>query len=418
MITSLSKIITRRFILGKQGLWPGRRWSGEQGTDQALREAELVQVDPLNVVARSHDLALLSRVVGYRPEYLDHLLYRDRRFFDYGGAVFICPMDELPFWRPVMQRKITEKRWAQFSSNNPAVLEMVRSEIRARGPLGNRDFSGPSQIGSFRTGKISGLALYYLWLKGELMTHHRQNFERIYDLTENIVPGGFDRTSTVEEAEHFLILKQISHLGVCRLKAFGGLLGRSLGREEAAQWRDHLLESGEILAVAVEGQAEPWYLRAGDACLLDDLAAGLVPDRWLPAERTTGEETTFLAPLDIVSARGRSKTLFDFEYLWEVYKPAEKRRWGYYTLPVLFDDQLVARLDPKYDRESGILEIKGFWLEHDKTGKDGRFADALGHGLVRLVQFLGGRVLDVAAVDPPVLRSHVRRFARQNDVNT
>ncbi len=413
---SLSKDILRRFILGKQGLWPGRHWSGEQGTDRALRESELIQVDPLNVVARSHDLALLSRVAGYRPEYLDQLLYRDHQFFDYGGAVFICPMDELPFWRPVMQRKVAEKRWVQFALHNPGALEMVRSEVKRRGPLGNRDFAGPSRTGSFRTGKISGLALYYLWLKGELMTHHRQNFERIFDLAENIVPSAFDRTSTVQEAERFLILKQISHLGLCRLKAFGGLLGRPLGREEAARWRDQLLESGEILAVSVEGQSEPWYLRAGDASLLDDLAAGRVPEPWHSVETTTGEEATFLAPLDIVSARGRSKSLFDFEYLWEVYKPAEKRRWGYYTLPVLFDDRLVARLDPKYDRVAKTLVIKGFWLENDQTGKDGRFADALGRGLVRLVQFLGVRLLDVAAVDPPILRSHIRKFARENHV--
>ena len=92
----ISKEVARRFILGRQGLWPGRRWSGKAGTAQALRQIEVLQIDPLNVVARNHDLTLLSRVVDYRPEYLDELIYRDRAFFDYGGTVFIRPMSELP----------------------------------------------------------------------------------------------------------------------------------------------------------------------------------------------------------------------------------------------------------------------------------------------------------------------------------
>jgi len=415
MTLNLPKGLLRRYILGSQGLWPGRRWSGKDGTDRALREAELIQVDPLNVVARSHDLALLSRVTGYRPERLDELLYHDRRFFDYGGAVFICPMEELPAWRPVMQRKVAEKRWVTFAAQNPDVLEMVRGEIKARGPLGNRDFLGPRRGGSFRTGKVSGLALYYLWLKGDLMTHHRQNFERIYDLAEHIVPPEFERSEPVAAAERFLILKQIARLGACRLKAFEGLLGRTLGREEAARWRDRLLEEGEIRPLTVEGMAETWYLRAADADLLDGLAAGAVPDAWLPVETTTAEEVTFLAPLEIVSARGRAQTLFDFEYVWEVYKPADRRRWGYYTLPVLFDDRLVARLDPKLERETGTLVVKGFWLDDERTGRDGRFAEALGRGVLRLARFLEAHDVDVNAVNPPSLRRQLQTAAREID---
>ncbi len=102
---SISLTAARRFILGRQGLWPGRRWQGLEGAAQALRIAEGVQIDPLAVVARNHDLTLHSRVIDYQPEYLDQLLYHDRAFFDYGGTIFIYPMDELPYWRIVMQRK-------------------------------------------------------------------------------------------------------------------------------------------------------------------------------------------------------------------------------------------------------------------------------------------------------------------------
>jgi uncharacterized protein len=164
----ISKEVARRFVLGRQGLWPGRRWAGKAGTAQAL------QIDPLNVVARNHDLTLLSRVADYRAEYLDELIYHDRAFFDYGGTVFIYPMNELPdlayakSWRVVMRQKGREERWAKFAALHPEALVAVRRELRARGPLGNRDIEGQkSMVGNFRSGKDTGLAFYCLWLTGE-----------------------------------------------------------------------------------------------------------------------------------------------------------------------------------------------------------------------------------------------------------
>ena len=112
---ALGRAAARRFLLGRQGLWPGRRWQGLAGTAQALRATEAVQIDPLIVIARNHDLTLHSRVIDYQPEQLDRLLYHDRAFFDYGGTIFIYPIDELPYWRVVMQRKGQEPRWAKFA---------------------------------------------------------------------------------------------------------------------------------------------------------------------------------------------------------------------------------------------------------------------------------------------------------------
>ena len=132
----------RRYVLGRQGLWPGRRFAGKAGIAQAMRCAELIQVDPLNVVARSHDLALHSRVADYRPALLDELLYRDRAGFDYGEWLFIAPMAELPYWRPVMQRRAAAPRWATFAAAHGPLLDEVRQALRERGPLGSRDLAG------------------------------------------------------------------------------------------------------------------------------------------------------------------------------------------------------------------------------------------------------------------------------------
>ena len=124
-IPRISKEVARRYVLGRQGLWPGRRWTEKDGTAQALRYIECVQMNPLNVIARSHDLALWGRVVNYQPDHLETLMYRDRQFFDYGSHQHIYPMSELPYWRVVMPRKGKEARWANFAKQHRALLEEV-----------------------------------------------------------------------------------------------------------------------------------------------------------------------------------------------------------------------------------------------------------------------------------------------------
>ena len=217
---TISAQVMRRYVLGRQGLWPGRRFAGKAGTAQAIRCAELIQVDPLNVVARSHDLALHSRVAGYRPALLDELLYRDRVAFDYGEWLFIAPMAELPYWRPIMRRRAAAPRWATFAAAHGPLLDEVRQALRERGPLGSRDLAGGKKVTSYRASHDAGLALYYLWLAGELMTHHRANFARVYDFREHIAPAEFDHEAPLAEAEHFLIRKQIAFQGLCRARFF------------------------------------------------------------------------------------------------------------------------------------------------------------------------------------------------------
>jgi uncharacterized protein YcaQ len=119
---------------------------------------------------------------------------------------------------------------------------------------------------------------------------------------------------------------------------------------------------------------------------------------------TTTDEVVFLAPLDPVSARGRAKVLFGFDYIWEVYKPKEKRKFGYYTLPVLWGDRLVARFDSKLDRPTNTFVILGLWLEDEALGRDEAFAEALGRGFTRFVAFLGANKLDARAIREPLLR--------------
>ena len=410
-MSQVSRVAARRFVLGRQGLWPGRRWSGKEGTAQALRAIECVQMDPLNVVARSHDLALWGRVVDYSPDDLSALLYEDREFFDYGGNLRIYPMSELPYWRVTMRRRAQETRRADYAQENRALLTELRAELRARGPLGNRDFTGRRRVVSYRGGKDSAVGLYHLWITGEVMVHRRVGFERVYDLREHVVPASGDRTATVEEAERFFARKAFAYLGLCNARGWARTLsffsGRKLDPGEARRRLDELVTDGEVVQIAIEGEKQPCLLPAPDAAPLAAVQGGLVPEEWRPLATTTLDEAVFLAPLDTVVARGRAQALFDFEYLWEVYKPAAQRRWGYYTLPILYGDRLVARLDPWFERASATLVVKGFWIDEERLEDDGDFADALARGLLCLAELVKATHVDAAAIGPARLRRHV-----------
>jgi uncharacterized protein YcaQ len=400
----------RRFILGKQGLWPGRRWHGSAGTEQAMRAVEHLQLDPLVVVARSHDLMLHSRVSAYQPDGWAALAYQERKFFDWGGWLAVRPMDELPHWRVLMRREREAPVWRQFAHDHAAVIDEMRAVLRAREVVRNRDFAmhTRARVTSYRGRKDSALALHYLWRMGEAMTHHRDRFERVYARTERVAPTHLLGESSDAEADHFFIKKLLAFYGLSPLTSLGDWLKRPIRPTEMQRRRKAMLENGEIVAVHVDGWKAPHYALAADAPLLDTLSSGGVPQAWHPQDTTTQDEVTFLAPLDPVSARGRARQVFDFDYVWEVYKPAPQRTWGYYTLPVLWSDRLVARLDPKLDRTTNTLVVCGWWLEEQATGTDAQFAEALAHGVTRFMQFLGARRLDVHKITPPRLRKRLQ----------
>ena len=139
----------------------------------------------------------------------------------------------------------------------------------------------------------------------------------------------------------------------------------------------------------MEGWKPVHYVLGSDLPLLAELSAGRVPEAWTPLATSTTDEVVFLSPLDPVSARGRAKILFGFDYVWEVYKPAPQRKHGYYVLPVLWGDRLVARFDSKFDRTTNTFVVLGFWLEDPQLANDQAFAEALARGFVRFCQFLG-----------------------------
>jgi len=401
----------RRFILGKQGLWPGRRWQGSAGAEQAMREIEYLQLDPLQIIARSHDITLHSRVLDYTPGLWQDLTYQQRKFFDWGGWLAVRPMDELPYWRVVMRReRDSHSRLLAIARDHAEAIVEMRAILHERETVSNRDFAMATRTRtqSYRGRKDSALSLYYLWHTGEVMTHHRERFERVYALTQNVAPAHLIREGEEEAVDRFLIKKEVSFAGLGRLKRVADAFqGRGEPDRAAKKLREVMLAEGDLVEARVEGWKAVHYALGSDTPLLNDLSAGRVPPAWTPLAITTTEEAVFLAPLDHVSARGRAKELFGFDYIWEVYKPAPQRKFGYYTLPVLWGDQLVARFDSKFDRTTNTFVILGFWLEDTALGQNEAFAEALARGFARFVTFLGADKLEAAAINEPLLRQRV-----------
>lgn len=412
-IGSISAATARRFILGRQGLWPGRRWAGTQGLTHALHAVEHLQLDPLNITARSQDLMLHARVHEYQPEQWQQLAYNQRKFFDWGVWLALRPMEQLPYYRALMNREHADPRLQAWVAAHPGVLGELQEIVRQDGPVSNRDFSANTRrrVQHYRGRKDSSVALYHLWRLGELMIHNRTRFERQYDLTERIAPGHLLHAAPLAEAMQFFTEKQVAFYGI-RGASGGFPLPGPHTAKQAAPLLAKLVQAGTLTEIRVEGWRGPQYVLTSDVPLLHELQAGEVPAAWAPLAETTTEQVTFLAPLDPVSARGRAKQVFGFDYVWEVYKPEHKRRWGYYVLPILWGDELVARADMRLNRAENTLEIAGFWLESQALANNAQFAAALGAGLAAFQRFLAAKHVALGTLPSAAFRRNVQAQLR------
>lgn len=390
---TISREVARRFLLGRSGLWPGRRWRGLAGTASAMRAMADLQLDPLAVVARAQDLALASRVLDYHVDDWAILTHERRRFFEWGGWLAVRPMEELPSYRVLMSRSVDHAWLRWIKDDHGATLEEMRRELRRRREVGNRDFAMAqrTRVNSYRGSKDSSVALHYLWRTGEAMVARRTpTFERIYSRTEVVAPRRHRAPLPEAAAEDFLLLKQIRAAGFSRLNGARQTIERTITRRELDAWRDRQLDAGTIVEVEIEGLPGRRLMLAGDEPALATLARGRQPRGWRPLEASTTEEVTFLSPLDpVIHDRDRTRALWDFDYKWGVYDKVEQRKFGYYDLPILWGDRLVARADLKLDRRAGTLHVLGFWLEDPATRDHPAWRPALERGFARLAGLVG-----------------------------
>ena len=273
---------------------------------------------------------LHSRVVGFRPELFDALAYDDRLFFDWGGWLAVRPMAELPYWRTLMRRNRDQPKLVGLVEQHGKEITAMRSLLAERGTLCSRDFDAADRraIVSYRGTKDSSLVLYYLWLVGDAMTHHRDGFERVYAPTDAVAPAHLICEAGEADTDRFMARKAVAFAGIGKPGPLSRTLARRVTRDEERAIEHALVDSGELVPVEVEGWSGRRFVVGSDVDLLRDVASGRVPDAWTPVETTTDEEVVLLSPLDPVLERRRAKTLFDFDYVWEIYKKPELVKFG------------------------------------------------------------------------------------------
>ncbi len=403
----ITREVARRFLLGRQGLWPGRRWKGLAGTERAMRTIGDLQLDPLQVAARAQDIALHSRVIGYEPNDWARLTYERRRFFEWGGWLAVRPIEELPYYRVLMRRETTMARIHAVAEEHPEAVDEMRRILRERpGGVANRHFAmgDRKRVDDYRGRKDSALALHYLWRTGEAMVLRRERFERVYTTTERVARPRHVAEVSPDDAEMFLIRKAARIDGLTKLAGLTWLLRRKLTAREAVAWRDRMVQDGILVEVGIEGVKGRWFTPADGVGDLQALSRGRVPRAWRPIATTSTDEVTFLSPLEpVIHDRARTRALWDFDYVWEVYTPAAKRMFGYYALPILWGDKIVGRVDLKLDRPTATLAVNGLWYEDDATARDDAFGAAFDNGLERFSRFVGTAHLDFGAVPRPAI---------------
>jgi hypothetical protein len=355
----VSATVARRFLVLRHLLGPPRSLPAEPASVMAVVERlGSLQFDPLEVAGRNHDVALLARIDGYRREWTDDLLYRDRVLFEaYNKGLSILPTAELPWHRWTWDQDRKAHEGGAFDEHAPLVEELLE-RIRRDGPLSPSDVQPRASIEWYwrPTNQVRAI-LEALAEAGILGIVRRDGNRRVYDLIERLFPAELlaQRPPERDQLRHRLLSRYRGH----GLLGTGGQqeLWSALGPNRAsirAELRNELVEAGALVAVHVEGVRGDRYVLASELPIIEQAATG--------AEGPPA--VTLLAPLDpLVWDRSLLASLYGFDYIWEVYVPAAKRRWGYYVLPILYGDRLVGRIEPRIDRKAGVLRILGAWCE-------------------------------------------------------
>ena len=405
---TVSRAVARRFLAIRHFLAPPRSLPAEPASVMnVIERIASFQFDPLEVAGRNHDLVLLARIDGYRREWTDGLLYEERTLFEaYNKGLSILPSAELPYHRITWDRSRARHDRAAFVEHAPLVEELLE-RIQTNGPLAPGDVGPRAAIDWYwrPTNQVRAI-LEALAEAGILGLARRDGNRRIYDLAERLFPEELlaERHPPRDQFRHKLLSRYRGHglLGTTgsaelwfgtspRLRAAfdieGGVSFGAVGRRELLS---ELVESGDLLPVEVEGVRGRRFVVSGELPILTAAEAEVAKDAD-PGGTDLG--VAFLAPLDpLVWDRDFLRRCYDFDYVWEVYVPAAKRRWGYYVLPILYGDRLVGRIEPRIDRRADTLRIVGVWWEDGFDPLDDpRFVPALADALDAHRRFGGVR---------------------------
>jgi uncharacterized protein YcaQ len=397
----------RRFLVAHHLLAPARSLEG--GPDAVLevfRRFGSIQFDPLAVAGRNHDLVLHARVADYDPAWCD-LLYERREVFEaFNKGLALVPTEEFPWFRASPNESAP-----RILAEHAEAAERVLERIRAEGPLSVLDFErarGDVWVWEWGSSSVVRAVLEAYSATGVLGLARREGNRRYYDLLERLLPADLlaQKVPLREQLRHKMHSRYRAHglLGIAAAgDVFGGLGSAKPDPEQPEHpgrtaLREELVQSGELVRVTVEGLRGPRFVLRDEVELLSS-----------PPEPPAS--VAFVPPMDpLMWDRSLLQPLFDFDWVWEVFTPEPKRRWGYYVLPILFREHLVGRIEPRIDRAEGRVRVLGLWWEEGfEPGRVEGFVDAMRAALGAYLRFAGADRLDWS----PHLGNEKRLFRRR-----
>ena len=366
MIT-MTREQARLFILSKQGLLGKYRFAGKEGAYQYVRQAGCIQYDPVDVCGKNAELTLQSRVRGFTRKMLADLLYKDRLLVDYTDkALSIWPREDWPYFSACRNKSKTHG--AGFPGI-PGLEEQAVAYIRENGPVSSDTLPIQGKVfwhssmhwsGNWHgTSPAARSVLEQLYTDGVLLIHHKSGSRKYYDLADKYFSRDLLEAKNPCPDEmsfrKWRIRRRIGAVGLLWNKRSDAFLGIEMTADQRDAAFEKLEAEGAIVKTAVEGIRFPLYFLSEDLPLAEAVLADTV-DRKPRLE--------FLAPLDpVLWDRKLIEAIWDYQYSWEIYTPAEKRKFGYYVLPIVYGEKMVGRIEAVADRKAETLVIKNIWYE-------------------------------------------------------
>jgi uncharacterized protein len=396
----LSRAVARRFLVKRHLLAPPRSLPAQpESVLEVVERVALLQFDPLDVPgARNHELVLHARIKGYRRGWCERWLYGpDRRLIEvYNKSLNMVPLAELPHYRLTWDRN-APKLDEGILSEQAEVAEAILAGIRDHGAQSTAAFAehGHAVDWWWAPTRAARAVMEALFVAGRLGIARRDGNRRYYDLIERLVPAELlARREPEHAARKWRLLSRYRATGLSTPGAQAEVMYSAGSAGERRALTAELVDDGVLTEVLVEGLKGPRYVVTAELPLIEAAA------REVDADQPAPPSVAFLAPLDpLMWDRGLVRALWDFDYLWEVYVPEPKRRWGYYVLPIVFGDRLVGRIEPRVDRRERALRVVGLWWESGfRPRRERGFMPAFRAALRDYAQFVGARTTNLPAI--------------------
>ena len=364
---NITKQQARQFILAKQGLLGKYKFVGKQGAYDFIRQAGCIQFYPVDVCGKNPELTLQSRVKGFEKSMLHDLLYKDRLLVDYADKeLSIWPTEDWPYFSSYREKSY---ELGETFEGLDELKQQAREYIDKNGPVCSSSLPIEGEIfwhssmhwsGNWQKNSPAARSvLEQMYTDGELVIHHKKGSRKYYDLAKKYIPAGILKAGNpCKDEESFTawrVLRRIGALGLLWDKNSTAFLGININAEVRKKTLDILEHSGKINAVQIEGIKPVFYYLSNDESLMQSVIDG---------NADLKKRMSFIAPLDpLMWDKSMILSLWDYQYSWEIYTPQEKRKYGYYTLPILWGDRFVGRIEAIPDRKENVLYVKGLWWE-------------------------------------------------------